>query len=259
MYEHPLRAGRARHPISGTMLRFLVAVTAALLLPGATAVGAESPFQYKEVMVPMRDGVRLQTVILTPVGKKGPLPILLQRTPYGVPEKAPEKIPASVQELEDDGYILVLQNLRGRFKSEGTFELSSQADPKVISETTDAYDTINWLVKNVPCNGKVGILGVSYLGLTAAVTLLHPHPALKAVSEQAAPVDWWMNDDFHHFGALRLSYSFEYAVMEQADKNKNSHFEFSVYDTYQWYLDAGPVKNLNDKYLHNSVPYWNKL
>ena len=145
----------------------------------------KSAFVFKEVMIPMRDGVRLQTVILTPVDQHGPLPILLQRTPYGVPDKAPAPMPASWKELAHDGYIFVLQNLRGRFKSEGTFLLSSYvnlADPKATNETTDAYDTIDWLIKNVPeNNGRAGIYGVSYLGLTAAMTLLHPHPALKAV------------------------------------------------------------------------------
>ncbi len=250
------------HAIFRAIVHFLISLTAVLILLDASPAWGQSPFQYQEVMVPMRDGVRLQTVILTPISKKEPLPILLQRTPYGVPEKAPETMPPHLQELADDGYIFVFQNLRGRFKSEGVFALSSQVDlndPKAVNETTDAYDTIDWLVKNVPSNGRVGIYGVSYLGLTAAMTLLHPHPALKAVSEQASPVDQWMNDDDHRFGALRLSYAFEYAVMEQSDKNKNTHFEFPVYDTYQWYLDAGPIKTLNDRYLHGSVPYWNSV
>ncbi len=218
-------------------------------------------FTLQEVMIPMRDGVHLQTVILTPVDRQGPLPILFRRTPYGVPEKPPEQMPSSMKELAQDGYIFVIQNLRGRFKSEGVFNLSSQvdlSDPKATNETTDAYDSIDWLVKNVPNNnGKVGMYGVSYDGLTTALALLHPHPALKAMSEQASPVDQWMNDDDHRFGALRESYDFEYAVMEQSDKNKNTHFEFETYDTYQWYLDLGPLSNLNAKYLHGSIPYWN--
>ena len=152
---------------------------------------------------------------------------------------------SSLKELAQDGYIFVFQNLRGRFKSEGVFNLSSLVDltdPKATNETTDAYDSIEWLVKNVPNNnGKVGMYGVSYDGLTTALTLLHPHPALKAISEQASPVDQWMNDDDHRYGALRESYDFEYAVMEQADKNKNTHFDFETYDTYEWYLDLGPA------------------
>src|SRR2546421_6824494 len=110
-----------------------------------------APFRFREVMVPVRDGVHLQTVILTPVAQRGPLPILFRRTPYGVPDKAPEAIPAHLKELMQDGYIYVIQNLRGRFKSEGTFNLSSYvnlSDPKATNESTDAYDSIDWLVKN---------------------------------------------------------------------------------------------------------------
>ena len=227
----------------------------------AAAVEAQSPFTFTEVMVPVRDGVHLQTVILAPVNQSGPLPILFRRTPYGVPEKAPDQMPRNLQELARDGYIFVIQNLRGRFKSEGTFLLSSQvdlSDPKATNETTDAYDSIEWLIHNVPNNnGKVGMFGVSYDGLTAALPLLHPHPALKAVSEQASPVDQWMNDDDHRYGALRESYDFEYAVLEQADKNANTHFAFETYDTYEWYLHLGPLSNINAKYLHGKIPYWN--
>jgi len=229
-------------------------------------VAAQQPsdkplFRLQEVMIPMRDGVRLQTAILTPADQQGALPILFRRTPYGVPERAPEQMPPSWKELAQDGYIFVIQNLRGRFKSEGNFALTSQvdlSDPKATNETTDAYDSIEWLVKNVPNNnGKVGMYGVSYDGLTTALALLHPHPALKAMSEQASPVDQWMNDDNHRYGALRESYDFEYAVMEQADKNSNTHFAFETYDTYEWYLNLGPVSNINAKYLHGKIPYWN--
>ena len=222
---------------------------------------AKPLFKLQEAMVPVRDGVHLQTAILIPVDQRGPLPILFRRTPYGVPDKAPEQMPASFKELAQDGYIFVFQNLRGRFKSEGVFELSSWVDlddPKATNETTDAYDSIEWLLKNVPNNnGKVGMFGVSYDGLTTALALLHPHPALKAISEQASPVDQWMNDDDHRYGALRESYDFEYAVMEQSDKNKNTHFDFETYDTYQWYLDLGPLSNINSRYLHGSIAYWN--
>ena len=238
---------------------------AALLIIAASA-RAQSPasqpvFTYQQVKIPMRDGAHLQTVILTPVGKSGPLPILFRRTPYGVPDSAPTEVAPNLKELNADGYIFVIQNLRGRFKSEGVFKLTSQvnlADSTSTNETTDAYDSIDWLVKNVANNnGKVGMYGVSYDGLTTALALLHPHPALKAMSEQASPVDQWMNDDDHRYGALRYSYSFEYAVMEQADKNKNTHFAFDTYDSYAWYLALGPVSNLNAKYLHGAIPYWN--
>ena len=239
---------------------------AALFL--ATSAAAQQParppiFKYQEVMIPVRDGVHLQTVILTPLDQRGPLPILLERTPYGVPARAPTQIPPNLRELAHDGYIFVFQNLRGRFKSEGTFALSSRvdlADPKATNETTDAYDTIDWLVKHVPDNnGRVGEYGVSYDGLTAAMTLLHPHPALKAISEQASPVDQWMNDDMHRYGALRESYAVEYSVLEQSSKTANTHFAFDQYDTYSWYLSLGPLSNVNAKYLHGTIPFWNDI
>ena len=246
-------------------MRSLVVIGIMAGLLGVPARGQEAAgkpvFKLREVMIPVRDGVKLQTAILTPVDQSGPLPILFRRTPYGVPEKSLEQVPTSWKELAADGYIFVIQNLRGRFKSEGVFDLTSQVDltnPKATSETTDAYDSIEWLLKNVPHNTrKVGMYGVSYDGLTTAMTLLHPHPALAAISEQASPVDQWMNDDDHRYGALRESYDFEYAVMEQADKNSNTHFEFETYDTYQWYLDLGPLSNINSKYLHGKIPYWN--
>ena len=246
-------------------LQVIAGLCAALIATTAAAQDAppKSPFLWQEAMIPMRDGAKLQTVILTPAGQSGPLPILLRRSPYGVPGRAPQEIPTNLKELAADGYIFVVQNLRGRFKSEGVFLLSSVVrldDPKHVSETTDAWDTIDWLVKNIPNNnGKVGIYGVSYDGLTAAQTLLKPHPALKAISEQASPADQWMNDDDHRYGALRESYAFEYAVLEQADKGANTNFNFETYDTYQWYLDLGPLSNINTKYLHGSIPYWNDV
>jgi len=222
---------------------------------------AKPAFTFEEVMIPVRDGVRLQTVILTPTDLPGPLPILFRRTPYGVPSGAPPT--RSTEGMAKDGYIVVIQNLRGRFKSEGVFKLSSQVDltnPAATSETTDAYDSIDWLLAHVPNhNGKVGMFGVSYDGLTTAMTLLKPHPALKAISEQASPVDQWMNDDMHRYGALRESYAFEYAILEQADKNQNTFFKFDTYDTYSWYLSIGPLANLDARHLHGSIPYWNEI
>ncbi len=238
----------------------LMATAAAL---GFHAVAQEPVFTYQHVMIPVRDGVRLETVIMAPAHAPAPLPILLTRTPYGVPPDARYMDEPDLQALVRDGYIFVVQNLRGRFQSEGTFGLSSRVDlknPKATSETTDAYDTIDWLVKHVANNnGKVGIYGVSYDGLTAGMTLLQPHPALKAISEQASPADQWMNDDFHRYGALRESYAFEYAVMEQADPNANTHFAFDVYDTYSWYLGLGPLANINARYLSGKVPFWNSV
>src|ERR1700722_7527516 len=248
--------------VQATLMILLSAVAAGQSPSGVPAKPAPRPlYTYRAEMVPMRDGVHLQTVIMVPLDARGPLPILLGRTPYGVPEKAYTEIAVGLTALAAAGYILVVQNIRGRFKSEDVFSHSEvvELEPgKGTIETRDAWDSIDWLVKNVPeSNGRVGIYGVSYAGYTAAATLLDPHPALKAVSEQASPVDQWMNDDDHRYGALRLSYDFEYAVLEQADKNANTHFAFDVFDTYEWYLKLGPISNINAKYLHGSIPYWN--
>jgi uncharacterized protein len=266
-----------RHSIAvAVMLLLGVICTACGNGRGLTAPRQNAPrkavFKLQEVMIPMRDGVHLQTVILTPVEQHGPLPILLRRTPYGVPEEpcvedcSPDdellalgQVPTTYKELVQDGYIFVVQNIRGRFKSEGVFTMNTAPNAAAI-ETTDAYDSIEWLVKNVANNnGRVGIYGTSYDGFLAAVCLLHPHPALQAISEEAAPVDEWMNDDMHHFGALRESYAVEYSVLEEADKNQNTHFDFKTYDTYEWYLELGPLRNVDSEYLHGSLPAWNSM
>jgi hypothetical protein len=231
--------------------------------PPAARAATRAPFTFREVMIPMRDGVRLQTVILTPTDARGPLPILINRTPYGVPDKAPAEIPPALSALAADGYILVYQNIRGRFKSGGTFSITEDAritPGKGTIETRDGWDTIDWLVKNVGGNnGRAGIFGVSYSGYTAAATLLDPHPALKAVSEQASPADQWMNDDFHRYGALRLSYAFEYGVLEEAEKTANTGFRFDRWDGYDWYRAAGPLATLDDAYLHGRIASWNGI
>ena len=170
---------------------------------------------FQEVMIPMRDGVGLQTVLLTPKSPKGPLPFLIDRTPYGVPAKdAVEKGLPAAQRWRSENYIFVSQNIRGRFKSEGKFAMfrlpHDPKDPKGVDETTDAWDTVEWLVKHVPNNnGRAGIAGTSYDGWTAVMAALDPHPALKAAIEQASPADQFLGDDFHHNGAFRLSYGFE--------------------------------------------------
>ncbi len=130
-------------------------------------------------------------------------------------------------------------------------------DPKAIDEGTDTYDTIDWLLKNVPHNnGRVGMMGVSYGGWLTVMGMLEPHPALKAVSPQASPADMYLGDDFHHNGAFRLSYGFEYAAMMETSK-VNYSFQFDKYDTFEWYLNLGALSNANEKYFHGKLPTWN--
>jgi len=227
------------------------------------------PFTRTEVMIPMRDGIRLQTVLFAPKEMREPrsdrgepLPILLTRTPYGVPGSETRLAELeNYDELVADGYIFVFQNLRGRFKSEGDFVMirppRDKSDPKSIDESTDAYDTIDWLIHNVPNNNqRVGIRGVSYSGWTTTMALIDPHPALKAASEQATPADMFLGDDFHHNGAFRLSYGFEYAALLETAKQANTHFAFDKYDTYEWYLDLGALSNADAKYFHGNLPTW---
>jgi putative CocE/NonD family hydrolase len=215
----------------------------------------------REVMIPMRDGVKLNTVIYSPKGAQTAQPILLRRTPYGVHGTSSPNKSDYTKDMALEGYIFVAQDIRGRYKSEGTFEMQrftrDKKNAKAIDESTDTYDAISWLLKNVPNNnGKVGMYGISYDGWTTMMGTIDPHPALKAVSEQATPSDMWIGDDFHHNGAFRLSYGFEYAYMEEATK-EDAHFEFDMYDTYEWYLKLGPLSNVNEKYFHNKIPSWN--
>ena len=217
-------------------------------------------FDLREVMIPMRDGTKLHTAIYVPKERKEPLPILLTRTPYGIGGAA-HNIGGSYKELADDGYIFVFQDIRGRYTSEGTFvmlrPLRDRKDPRSFDEASDAYDSVEWLVQNLAGhNGRVGILGVSYGGWLTAMAILEPHPALKAVSPQASPADMWLGDDFHHNGAFRLSYGFEYAARMETNR-EDSNFEFDRYDTFDWYLSLGPLSNVNRKYLLGKIPTWN--
>jgi putative CocE/NonD family hydrolase len=217
-------------------------------------------FDKTEVMIPMRDGVKLHTNVFVPRGFASNLPIIMIRTPYGI-EGGEASFRGAYAELARDGYIFVHQDIRGRYKSEGQFvmlrQMRDKRDPKAIDESTDTYDTIEWLLKNVPRNnGRVGMMGVSYPGWLTVVAMLDPHPALKAVSPQASPADMFIGDDFHHNGAFRLSYGFEYATMMETNKERAA-FAFDDSDTYNWYLKLGSLAHVNEKYLHGTIPSWN--
>src|SRR5215204_4108643 len=244
---------------------FLLALISLLVMSTADARLQQAPnpadrFEVSDVMVPMRDGTRLHTKIFSPRGQTAPLPIIFKRTPYGI-EGSANNFNAYYKALAEDGYIFVHQDIRGKFGSEGAFVMQRPArapgDTKSIDEGTDTYDTIEWLIKNVRNNnGRVGMLGVSYDGWTTIMAAIEPHPALKAISPQASPADMWMGDDFHHNGAFRLSYGFEYAAMMESGKDVQQ-FSFDRYDTFDWYLNLGSLRNANEKYLHGKIPTWN--
>jgi uncharacterized protein len=217
-------------------------------------------YETLEAMVSMRDGVKLHTLVYSPRGARGNLPILFLRTPYSIDNRA-GMFQTSLKELADDGYLFAFQDIRGKFRSEGEFAMirapRDPADPKAIDEGTDAYDTIDWLIKNVSGhNGRVGMLGVSYDGWLTVMALLEPHPALKAASPQASPADMFLGDDFHHNGAFRLSYGLEYVARMESVRGMKL-FEFDRRDTYEWFLALGALSSANERYFHEKLPTWN--
>lgn len=247
---------------STALLRAAAAVVAALL-PAAAAAQTFTRADYLQssVDIPMRDGVVLHLDIHAPRASATPLPFLLVRTPYGA-DASGNSLNGAYKELAEDGYIFVFEDIRGRYKSAGTFVMQRPPRPvdagrNAIDESTDAYDTIAWMLRNIPNNnGRVGTLGVSYPGWTAAMAMLDPHPALKAASPQASPADMWIGDDFHHNGAFRLSYGFEYAWLTESSK-ENAQFAFDTYDTYDWYLRVGPLSNIQKTVLRDrTLPTW---
>ena len=254
---------RQRKIALGLFLAITAASFGAMARRGQSTPDLSGVFRKSDVMIPMRDGVRLHTEIYVPKDMTQPLPFIFERTPYGVTddENGIATKFAIYGELVRGGYIFVFQDIRGRYKSDGQFVMLRRPrdprDSQAIDEGTDTYDTIDWLLKNVPHNnGRVGLLGISYGGWLTTMAMLEPHPALKAVSEQASPADMYLGDDFHHNGAFRLSYGFEYATMMETGKT-SFHFHFDRDDTYEWYLALGPLSNVNAKYLQGSVPSWN--
>jgi putative CocE/NonD family hydrolase len=252
----------------GNALRVLAFVW--IVSPGVWGQGAARPelpalFEKKEVMIAMRDGVKLHTEIYAPKNAKEALPIFLERTPYGISAEDKGYSPKLYRysHMFADGYVFVFQDIRGRYGSEGQFVMNrpvhDASDAKGIDESTDTFDTIEWLMKNVPNNnGRVGTAGISYGGFLAAMALVNPHPALKAVSEQACMGDGWLGDDFFHNGAFRLSYGYEYAAEMETTK-ENSKLKFDRDDLYDWYLHVGPLSNINKEYLHGKIPSWNSF
>lgn len=220
-------------------------------------------------MVPMRDGIKLFTVVLAPTNYIRPVPLLIERTPYGADFPLKEDsalnvdlLPSYYRGMAKEGYIFVFQDMRGKFKSEGSFEMNRPlyhvTDKTKTDESTDARDAVDWLIKNIPNNnGKAGIFGISYPGYLALDASVDPHPALKASSPQASPADMFLGDDFHHNGAFRLSYGFEYSYLVENEKESNSNFPFPQYDLFDWYLKLGTLKNVNKIYYKNRLPSWN--
>ncbi|MGN6279630.1 MAG: CocE/NonD family hydrolase [Sphingomonas sp.] len=231
----------------------------------------EDNFNYtrKEVMIPMRDGVKLHTVILIPKNAHD-LPMLLERTPYDATSTNSTNSPymreavwGAQREWVDDGYIIVDQDIRGKYGSEGKYVMTrppmGPLNPTKTDDTTDAYDTIDWLVKNVKqSNGKVGMIGSSYDGWTVAMALLHPHPALKVAAPESPMVDGWMGDDWFHYGAFR-QVNLDYFTGQSSKQGGGQEVPRAGYDDYQNFLDAGSAGNWADEHGFRQLPWWNRL
>ncbi|SDK72534.1 hypothetical protein SAMN04487898_11154 [Pedobacter sp. ok626] len=228
-----------------------------------------------ERRVAMRDGIKLFTSIYIPKDQTKKYPILLNRTPYTVSPYGEENYKTSLGNFPAEmreGFIFVYQDVRGKWMSEGNFDdirpqVANKKSKKDIDESSDTYDTIDWLVKNIKDNnGKVGIYGISYPGFYSTTSLPGAHPALKAVSPQAPVTDWFIGDDFHHNGTLFLADAFSFMstfgvprpTPITPDKGPK-RFKFPIQDIYRFYLEAGSVKNLKEKHFADSIRFWNNL
>jgi uncharacterized protein len=225
-----------------------------------------------EQMIAMRDGVKLFTSIYSPRDTSQKHPIMLNRTPYSV---APYGTDAYKESLgpsplfQNERYIFVYQDVRGRLMSEGEYEnvrphKTKKSGPKDIDESTDTYDTIEWLLKNVPNNnGRVGMWGISYPGFYVSMGVIDAHPALKAASPQAPIADWFIGDDFHHNGALFLPHTFNFFAVFGLPRPKPTtefppRFNHGTPDGYQFFLDLGPLPEVDKKYFKGQVAFWNE-
>ncbi len=238
------------------MLLFLVLLFGTAPLP---AQSTRSDYIQRTEMIRMRDGTKLYTEIFTPAARSGPLPVLIERTPYNARQVGP-RLANRYQLLADEGYIFVFQDIRGKYQSEGTFMMiRPPRDPKrgeTVDEGTDTNDTIDWVLANVPGhNGRAGMVGISYGGWLTMMALVEPHPALKAASPQASPDDMYLGDDFHHNGAFRLSYGFEYVANLEAGRISEP-FKFDRFDTFEWFLRLGGLANVDRRYFQGKRPTW---
>ena len=235
------------------------------------AFDVRAHYDKAEYMVPMRDGVTLFTIVYTPADQSRAYPILLRRTPYSIAPYGPDDYPAVLgpsAEFDRDGYIFAFQDARGKFRSEGEFEVIKPLrlaadDPTAVDESTDNYDTIEWLVQNVPHhNGRVGQWGISYDGWQTVMGMVDAHPALKASSPQASPADMFIGDDWHHNGAFRLMYAFSWLsrnarVRSGVTEAPASRFEYGTDWGYKFFLDHGTLSSITDRYFGDQVPAWN--
>ena len=234
------------------------------------AATQDADYVKREVMIPMRDGVRLHTVIVIPKGAHG-APIILTRTPYEASKRTDRydsphmlaTLPQGDEVFVEEGYIRVFQDVRGKYGSEGDYvmtrPLRGPLNDSAVDHSTDAWDTIDWLVKNLPeSNGKVGMIGSSYEGFTVLMALVNPHPALKAAVPMSPMVDGWKGDDWFHNGAFRQT-NFDYIYMQTKQQGKGDPVPRGYYDDYTAFLDAGSAGDYARASGIEQLPYWKKI
>ena len=227
-----------------------------------------------EYYIPMRDGIRLFTAVYIPKDRSVSYPILLNRTPYSVSPYGTDRYRDNIGPsplCAKEGFIIAYQDVRGRWMSEGVFEhvrphRPVKSNAKEIDESTDTYDTIDWLMKNIPGhNGRVGMWGISYPGFYAATGIIDAHPALKASSPQAPVADWFASDDWHHNGALLLAHAFGWfsgagwQFTKPTTVFPGKPIDREIDDGYEFYLRLGPIRNANEKYFKNEISFWNEM
>lgn len=221
--------------------------------------------------IPMRDGVKLFTSIYVPQHADRPEPILFLRTPYSIRPYGEDQYPKSLgpsEQFAREGYIFAYQDVRGRFHSEGKFEevrpyKVKKNGPKDTDESTDTWDSIEWMIKHIPNNnGKVGMWGISYPGFYVSEAIIDPHPALVAASPQAPVGDWFLGDDWHHNGALFLAHAFRWfsandrAGNDTTGRTPQRNFDYPSPDGYRLFLNLGTLSYINDELLKGSIGYW---
>src|SRR5687768_14719693 len=235
------------------------------------AFDTKAHYVKRDTMIPMRDGVKLYTIIYTPRDTTRDYPIILFRTPYSIRPYEPDvyrNVLGPSREFDRDGYVFVFQDVRGKFRSEGEFEVMRpfkpvKRTPKDVDESSDTYDTIDWLLKNVrPNNGRVGMWGISYPGWQTVMGMMDPHPALKAASPQASPSDMFIGDDFHHNGAFRLAYAFSWLAGNARTRTgqttaSSGGFDYGTPDGYRFFMEAGVPGRIDSLYFRGEVPAWN--
>ena len=276
----------------GVLVRAFRAVSAAfvasfvvLLLSAASVAQSDQEKQLAEFIrasytkfeyrIPMRDGARLFTAVYVPkdASASNTYPIMFERTPYTVAPYGEDQYPGSLGPSEAfarSKYIFVYQDVRGRFMSEGEFVdmrpyIAAKNGSKDVDESSDTYDTVDWVVKNIAFNnGKVGVWGISYPGFYTSMAMIDAHPAIKAVSPQAPIADWFIGDDFHHNGALYLPHMFNFMVVfglprPELTTKWGPRFEHGTPDGYEFFQKVEPLTQVNDRYYHHNIAWWDQI